>query len=455
MEQVQTKSSELEKTSIEEVLRPAIGPRKSPLAYGAGNFGSSILIETFGGFAYYYYVDVLGLALASGALIRTVFTIWDAIDDPLMGFFSDRTRSRWGRRHPWLMVGFPLMMLVFFCLFSVPTSFQVPARLFGYMLVVMLLYETLNTILGVNYSALYPELFRTLIERTRVAVFCQSGNALGLLVGLALSPLVFGALGFSRMAGIYALVGGTLFFLSLYFNREPPNDRPANRWLDFKAIIRGILMDRVFWLYILMMILTLFSTSIIPFALPFYVKYALQAPTWINSLLFGSALLASLATMPAWTRLMKRWKLRKVFLISSGVTGVGLAGLGLFPYLPSAIGFAIILGAAFQGINICNTVIRADLVSRNIRITDRNNEASYYGMMNSALRFGGFLQSLGMLLVSTLFGYVSGSNPGLQPGLAFRFLISVMPVTSLCLAAIVSQQFFKAFRLNADLPTSS
>ena len=455
MEGIQTRSVDQEQTSVEAEFQSTIGSRKSPLAYGAGNFGASILSETFSGFAYYYYVDVLGLALALGALIRTAFTIWDAIDDPLMGFFSDRTRTRWGRRHPWLMVGFPLMMLVFFFMFSVPTSFQVPARLFGYMLVIMLLYETLNTVLSVNYSALYPELFRTLVERTRVAVFCQSGNALGLLVGLALSPLVFGTLGFSRMAGIYALAGGTLFFLSLYFNREPPNDRTVNRRPDFGAIFRGILFDRVFWLYILMMVLTLFSTNIIPFALPFYVKYALQAPTWVNSVLFGSALLSSLATMPAWTRLMKRWKLRKVFLISSGVTGVGLAGLGLLPYMPSAIGFAVIIGAAFQGINICNVVIRADLVSRNVRRTDRNNEASYYGMLNSALRSGGLLQSVAMLLVSALFGYVSGSNPGGQPGLAFRFLISVLPVTSLCLAAIVSQQFFRAFRLNAELPASS
>ena len=428
--------------------------RKSPIAFGAGNFGTSILWETFGGYAYFYYIDFLGLAITSAALVRTIFTVWDAINDPVMGFLSDHTRTRWGRRRPWLFAGLPLFMLVFVLVFSAPASYKNTSRLFPYMMLVMLAYETLSTIININYSALYPELFRTLIERTRVAVFGQCGNVLGLLVGLALSPLIFGAIGFSRMALIYALVGGTLFFISLWFNRENPAHHPQRAWSSLKPIIQGILVDKVFWLYVLMMVLTLFATGLVSFALPFYVKYALQAPTSVTSLLSGAALLTSLATMPVWTRLVRVWKLRKVFLISACVIGIGTLGLGLLPRIQYAVLSAVFFGAALQGINITHIVIRASLISRNIGRTGMQNEASYYGMMNAALRLGGLLQALVMLLVGVIFGYVSGENPGTQPDVAFRALISAFPLVALFLGGVVGWRFFRTFSPDTDPQTT-
>ncbi|MGA9397785.1 MAG: MFS transporter [Anaerolineaceae bacterium] len=428
--------------------------RKSPFAFGLGNFGTSILVETFNGYAYFYYIDFLGLAITSAALVRTIFTAWDAINDPLMGFLSDHTRTRWGRRRPWLFPSLPLFMMVFVLVFSAPASYKSTSWLLPYMLMVMLAYETLITIIGINYSALYPELFRTLVERTRVAVFCQSGNVLGLLLGLSLSPLLYGVLGFSRMALIYALVGGSLFFISLWFNRENPASHPQSPWSNIKPIILRILVDRVFWFYTLMMILTLFATGLVSFALPFYVKYALHASTGVTSLLSGAALLSSLATMPVWTRLVNVWKPRRVFLISTCVIGIGILGLGLLPHIPFAVLSAVIFGAALQGINITHIVVRASLISRNIGRTGMQNEATYYGMMNSALRLGGLLQALVMLLAGVIFGYVSGENPGSQPDLAFRYLISAFPLVALFLGGIVGWWFFGLFSPDADLLTA-
>src|SRR5512133_841932 len=354
----QTQGIAVENAGGNEPILITAENRKSPIAFGAGNFGTSILWETFAGYAYFYYIDFLGLAITSAALVRTIFTAWDAINDPLMGFLSDHTRTRWGRRRPWLFASLPLFMLVFVLVFSAPASFKNTSQLFPYMMLVMLAYETLSTIININYSALYPELFRTLVERTRVAVFGQCGNVMGLLVGLALSPLIFGAIGFSRMALIYTLVGGSLFFISLWFNRENPASQPQNSWSSLKPIIHGILVDKVFWLYVAMMVLTLFATGLVSFALPFYVKYSLQAPTAVTSLLSGTALVASLSTMPVWTRLVKVWKLRKVFLISACVIGTGTLGLGLLPRIPFAVLSAVIFGAALQGINITHIVIR-------------------------------------------------------------------------------------------------
>jgi GPH family glycoside/pentoside/hexuronide:cation symporter len=103
-------------------------------------------------------------------------------------YLSDNTRTRFGRRHPWLMVGLPLYLLFFGLVFSVPELFRHDNALFWYMLGTVILYETLGTVVGTNFGALFPELFQKLPQRIRAGAFNRAGHALGLIVGLVLTP---------------------------------------------------------------------------------------------------------------------------------------------------------------------------------------------------------------------------------------------------------------------------
>ena len=79
--------------------------------YAVGMFGTSIPINMLKTFAAIYYVDSLGLPTTDFALILFVYTFLDAVDNLVYGFLSDRTRTRWGRRCPWLVIGTPLLAL--------------------------------------------------------------------------------------------------------------------------------------------------------------------------------------------------------------------------------------------------------------------------------------------------------------------------------------------------------
>ncbi|MEI6578437.1 MAG: MFS transporter, partial [Eubacteriales bacterium] len=92
----------------------------SPFRYAIGMFGTSIPINMFKTFAAIFYVDTLGLSTKHYALVLFIYTFIDAIDNPIYGFLSDRTRTKWGRRRPWMVIGAPLLVLAFILFFTPP-----------------------------------------------------------------------------------------------------------------------------------------------------------------------------------------------------------------------------------------------------------------------------------------------------------------------------------------------
>src|SRR5512138_3215880 len=131
-------------------LSESIAARNSPVAYGLGSFGLQSLFQVFAGFYVFYYTDKLGLAVTLAAVLNFVYGIWDAVDDPIVGFLSDNTRTRWGRRKPWLLAGLPLYAGLLIFVYAVPGPFQQGNALFWYALVVLCLFETTYTVMSVN-----------------------------------------------------------------------------------------------------------------------------------------------------------------------------------------------------------------------------------------------------------------------------------------------------------------
>jgi GPH family glycoside/pentoside/hexuronide:cation symporter len=146
------------------------------------------LYIVFAGFYMFYYIDELGLAVAMAAIINVIYAIWDAVDDLLVGFFSDNTRTRWGRRRPWLVTGLPFYVGLLVLVYAVPKPFLQGNALFWYALVVFLLFEAARTIMSVNYAALFPELFQGLQERARASSYYGGLATLGELVGFTIPP---------------------------------------------------------------------------------------------------------------------------------------------------------------------------------------------------------------------------------------------------------------------------
>ena len=420
-------------------LSQSVATQNSPIAYGMGSFGMESLYIVFAGFYMFYYIDELGLTVAMAAIINVIYGIWDAVDDPLVGFLSDNTRTRWGRRRPWLLTGLPFYVGLLVLVYAVPKPFLQGNALFWYALVIFLLFEAARTIMSVNYAALFPELFQGLRERAR-ASSCLGGLAtVGELVGFAIPPLIYATLGFVPMAICFAGVAGIALFLAIIRNKEDPKAMNAPP-LGLKDAFGEVLKDRPFLLFTIAVAFLMFTTGVYSLATPFWVKYTLATSPQGTSLIFAIVFITAILSVPVWGRFVSILGIKRTWLWTVAVMSASAIIIGLASnFVLGAIGAAV-AGAGVGGIKVCREIIMANFVDRGLERTGHRREGIYYSVLRVLGKFSKILESLALVLLSLLFGYVSGENPGPQPENAFRFLMSVFPLVFTFIAWLIASR---------------
>ena len=425
--------------SPDELGHPEPAAREnSPVVYGLGLFGLTSTSQALAGFYLFFYVDVLGLAVALAAVINVVYAIWDAVNDPIIGYLSDNTRTRWGRRRPWLLAGLPFYLLLFVFIYTVPGAFRQGNALFWYALIVIFLFETVSTVMNTNYQALFPELFQGFKERTRASAYSQGLGSAGELVGFALTPIVYVAFGFEGMAVLFAVIAGILLLGSILRNSEDPRAQEAPP-LNLKDAFGDVLRDRPFWHFTLVATLLWFTTGLYTIGTAFYAKYTLGAGPRAPSLIFGTVFIIAILSVTIWSRVVRRWGVKRTWLWAIGVMLLSAVLLGLAPNLTWAVVAAVFAGAGLGGVKVCREMIMAKLVDRSLERTGRRQEGVYYGLNRFIGRLSKLLEALALVLLGLLFGYVSGEDPGPNPDDAFRFLMGVFPIVCLVAALLLAR----------------
>lgn len=416
-----------------------IAIQNSPVAYGLGSFGLESLFKVFVGFYMFYYIDELGLAVAMAAIINVIYAIWDATNDPLVGFLSDNTRTRWGRRRPWLLAGLPFYVGTLVMVYAVPKPFLQGNALFWYALGIFTLFESAFTVMSVNYAALFPELFQDLRERAGASSTYQGLGMLGELVGFAIPPFIYARFGFVPMAISFAGVAGVALFLAIIRNQEDPNALKAPP-LDLKGAFGEALKDRPFVLFIIAFTFLMFVTAAYTLATPFWVKYTLGASPQGTSLIFAIVFIVAILSVSVWGRLVRVLGIKRSWLWAVAVMAASAIILGLASNLVfGAIGAAV-AGAALGGAKVCREIIMSNFVDSSLKRTGHRREGIYYSLLRVMGRLSKIMESLALVLLGLLFGYVSGENPGPQPENAFRFLISVFPLAFAIIAWLIASR---------------
>lgn len=169
-----------------EPIRLSLGYK---IVWGIAALGTSTISGTFAALQPIFYQDYLGLEAQYISLAATIYAIWNAINDPLFGYITDNTRSRLGRRIPYMRYTAPFLALTFILVWFAPVQAGQQA-LFWWMLVTMLLYDTCYTIIGLVYSALLPEVTESDAERNGLQISSSLFGLVGMLLGFIIPDLV-------------------------------------------------------------------------------------------------------------------------------------------------------------------------------------------------------------------------------------------------------------------------
>jgi GPH family glycoside/pentoside/hexuronide:cation symporter len=393
--------------------------------YAIGMFGTSIPINMLKTYAAIFYVDQLGLTTTQFALILTIYTFIDALDNPIYGFLSDRTRSRWGRRRPWLVIGTILLVLFFIGFFSPPAGMAANV-LFGYCMLFYILTGTLDSVINANYGALFPELFRGDTQRAATNALRQAFQLVAMIISIALTPMVTSAIGYQMTSIIYGLLGGVVILYMTFTSREvsvDENEPKPQLWDSIKSL----LVNRKFWIAGFTGAFYSAAMSLVLVSMPFYVKYTLAIPESQATFLFAAVLLIAIGCVAVWARLVRKYTLIPIWRAALACLAVAFIPLYFASNLVTALFASALVGFGFAGVITTMDLIGAKIMDEDTRKHNLRREgiiSSALGFMN---RLNGLFTGAAFYLVFVLFDFESGLNPGSQPDNAARFLLTVVP----------------------------
>ena len=417
--------------------------------YSIGMFGTSIPINLLKTFAFAYYVDSLGVTTGQWATIMLIYTFIDAADNLVYGYLSDRTRTKWGRRRPWLVIGTPLLVLCLILFYSTPAKLT-GNSLYIYAMLFYILTGTLDSVINANYGALFPEIFTSDASRAKANALWQAFQLVAMIISIALTPMVVDKIGWSLTSIVYGLLGGGVILYMALTSHERPvteDEKKPELWDSVKSL----LTNKKFWVAGITNAFYSAGMSLVMAGLPIYAKYTLQISSGQQSLLFGGVLLVAIGSVAVWANWVRKYDLVKVWRIALGTLALTYIPLFFANSFYTALGCAMLVGFGFAGV-----ITTMDLIHSRIMDEDQaKNNVRREGIISNALgfmnRLNGLFTSAAYALLGVLFGYVSGDVPGPQPGTAARFLLTVFPFVLMVLSLGFSfLSDFKRIPLSGD-----
>jgi GPH family glycoside/pentoside/hexuronide:cation symporter len=388
-------------------------------------FGTSIPINMLKTYAAIYYVDSLGMTTIQFSLMLLIYTFIDAADNLVYGYLSDRTRSRWGRRRPWLVIGTPLLVLGFIAFYS-PPAFLAGNSLVVYCMLFYIFTGTIDSVINANYGALFPELFRDDASRATTNALRQAFQLAAMILSIAMTPMVTKALGYSLTSILYGLLGGGVILYMTFTSRET-NIRSDEEKPQFWDSIWSLITNLKFWVAGLANAFYSAAMSLVLASMPFFVKYALNLSESQTTFLLAAVLLIAIVSVAVWARLVKKYSLMPVWRAALATLAVAFIPLYFANSLISGIICSALVGFGFAGVITTMDLIGAKIMDEDTQKHNVRREGIISNALGFMNRLNGLFTSVAFLLVYRLYSYESGANPGPQPDQAARFLLTIFP----------------------------
>jgi GPH family glycoside/pentoside/hexuronide:cation symporter len=389
---------------------------KTRIMYSLVSLGVATISEAIAGVIAFYIVDVKNLPVTWYSTFWFFYTIYNALNNPALGYMSDRTRSRWGRRIPYVLFGGLPYAVAFSLIFTAPYDGKDnPVGLLIYFGTMIVIWEGLYTGIATGYYGLLPEMFGTYRERTDVAAKMNIFQTVALVLGAALPPMLSSILGWSGMAVLLSVISVIAIYVGYPFLFER-DDLKTDTSFPFGEALKATFLNRSYLTAAGSQAMRFFATGTLQAGILFYLKYSLKVDEGLATVILGIAFLMAMLTLYPWRNwVANKLDSRRTLMLANAVMILGIVPMGFSPNLTFTYASAIVLGVGLGGLVLIGDVIMTEVVDEDEVKTGHQRAGMYFGM-------SGFLITLSGLLVSSVFGLV-------MPAFGYDTLLDVQPAS--------------------------
>jgi len=415
-------------------------PPSTLVAFGAPILGLSYLLF----FVQFYFLkfatDVLFLSPAIVGAIFAVAKLWDAVSDPLVGSWSDRIRTRLGRRRPFLFAALPLLLAGFVMLWSPPEALAGSA-LVTWVSLGLFVFYTAFTLYVLPHVALGAELSRDSHQRTRLFAGRQMSFTLGMLVAFAAIQVAMNAEAPRAMAAWLAvptaLASVALLALTPILVREPESpERTGGRGI--LAGLRDVRRNPPARMLLFVWLVESAGVGAVGTMAPYVAEYVLRRPDVVG-FLPAAYVVAGILSIPVWVRISRSRGKRNTWLAAMCLASAAFGGLffvGAGDVLPVML-LLVVAGSAMGCGSVLSNSILADVIDLDERRTGERKEGIYSASMNFVLKVGTSLATAASGLVLGAVGFEPNVEQSATSLLGMRILFAGMPCAGFALGAIL------------------
>jgi GPH family glycoside/pentoside/hexuronide:cation symporter len=373
-------------------------PRRDALLYASSSFAGNVVTRVIAAWLFYFYVadqPDAGIprrvsVVAMGAVL-TITSLIESFDDPLIGYWSDRTRSRWGRRIPFIALATPPWALFFFLLWTPPVASESAVNVV-YLFTVLLMYHLFGTLSGGPAESLLPEIAPGNADRVFIVMAQVAFGTIGAAAALVGSGPIIDLLGFQTMAAIVAVLILVNRYLSLAGAWRHARRDVAPAQMNVVQAFTSTFRNDQFLCFLPTFVLFNMGVTLLTASLPFFVEAVIQAPAGqvgtYTSLLAAVPVAAVPLALPVVYRLAlrrgKAWVYSHAMLLGACFFPL-LFFMGFVPGIPpmaQAIDFLFPAGLAMTGVFVFPNALMADVIDYDALRTGMRREAIYYGTQN-------------------------------------------------------------------------